>query len=65
MGLNSGLSLNLHLFLMNGSSDDSVFLHISTCSIEPSLYHTAMSAKNSEYDQEIPQPQTADNPMAP
>ena len=30
------------------------------------FYHKLMSNnKNSEYDQEIPQPQTADKPMAP
>ena len=44
-----------------------VFLHMFLC-----LPHGAMGLsedrayfKNSEYDQEIPQPQTADNPVAP
>ena len=48
---------------------DGTYVFISSCSIEPiksgCLYGFLFFFVNSEYDQEIPQSQTTDKPMAP
>ena len=44
MGLNSDLSLNLHMdYLCMGAVIGLANLHICTCSAEPSLCHTVIS----------------------
>ena len=40
-------------------------MHRSMCFIENCYIHLSFIKKVSEYDQEIPQLQTADNPVAP